>query len=113
MKSTPMTELKVQRAILWLVMAMGIALLPLGIIRPSFWGLTLLGLAMLTGGVLGVRRVNREIKVAIDLQQTVIGETIFRQEIARTGRLDLAQQAIERGKPQRKHHFHFGMKLRA
>jgi hypothetical protein len=111
MKSKPMTELKVQRAILWLVMSMGIALLPLGVIRPSFWGLTLLGLAMLTGGLLGARRVNREIKAVADLQQTVISETIFRQEIARSGRLDLAQQAIERVKPQRKHHF--GMKLRA
>jgi hypothetical protein len=96
MKSTPMTELKIQRAILWLVMLMGITLLPLGVIRPSFWGLTLLGLAMLGGSVFGARRVNREIKASRALQQTVMSETIFRQEIARTGRLDLARQAIER-----------------
>jgi hypothetical protein len=90
-----MTELKIQRAILWSVMLMGIALLPLGVIHPSFWGLTLLGLAMLTGSVLGARRVGREITTTRNLQKTLLSETIFRQEIARTGRLDLARQAIE------------------
>jgi hypothetical protein len=91
-----MTELKIQRAILWSVMLMGIALLPLGVIHPSFWGLTLLGLAMLTGSVLGARRVGREITATRNLQKTLLSESIFRQEIARTGRLDLARQAIER-----------------
>lgn len=95
LKSTPMSELKIQRAILWLVMAMGIAVLPLGVIHPSFWGLTLLGVAMLTGAVLGTRRVNREIAAARTLEKTLLSESIFRQEIARTGRLDLARQAIE------------------
>jgi len=90
-----MTELKIQRAILWSVMLMGIALLSLGVIHPSFWGLTLLGLAMLTGAVLGARRIGREIKAARKLQNTLLSESIFRREIARTGRLDLARQAIE------------------
>jgi hypothetical protein len=94
--SKPMTELKVQRAILWLVMLMGTALLPLGVMRPSFWGLILLGLAMLAGGGLGAWRINGEIRATRGLQQTLLSETIFRQEIARTGRLDLARQAIER-----------------
>jgi hypothetical protein len=40
--------------------------------------------------------VSREIKATRTLEQTVMSETIFRQEIARTGRLDLARQAIER-----------------
>jgi enoyl-CoA hydratase/carnithine racemase len=91
-----MTQLKVQRALLWLVMLMSIAILPLGAIDRSFWGLTLLGLAMLAGSVLGARRLTREIRAARTLRQTLIGETIFRQEVARTGRLDLARQAIER-----------------
>ena len=92
-------------------MLMGIGILPLGAISPSFWGLTLLGLTMLAGGIFGTRRVTREIKAGQALEQTMLSETIFRQEVARTGRLDLAQQAIERVKPSRKHHF--GMTLRA
>jgi hypothetical protein len=91
-----MTQLNVQRALLWLVMLMSIAILPLGATDRSFWGLTLLGLAMLAGGMFGARRVTREIRAERALRQTVMSETIFRQEIARTGRLDLARQAIER-----------------
>ena len=100
-----MTELKIQRAILWVVALMGVTVLPLGVIHPSFWGLTLLGLAMLTGSVLGARRVGREIRATRQLEQTMRSEAIFRQEIARTGRLDLAQQAIDRIKVPRKSHF--------
>jgi hypothetical protein len=94
----PMSELKVQRAILWLVMLMGVALLPLGALDRPFWGLILLGLAMLAGGIFGARRVSREIRAEQALQQTVIGEAIFRQEVARTGRLDLAREAMEHAK---------------
>jgi hypothetical protein len=94
--SKPMTELRVQQAILWLVMLMGIACLPLGIVKLSFWWATTLGFVMTVGGGVGAWRVSREIKTTRTLEQTVMSETIFRQEIARTGRLDLAQQAIER-----------------
>jgi len=109
--SKPMTELKIQRAILWLVMLMGVACLPLGVMELSLWWATILGAVMAVGGAFGAWRVGREIKATRALEQTVLSETIFRQEIARTGRLDLAQQAIDRAKAQRKHHF--GMKLSA
>lgn len=94
--SKPMTELKVQRAILWLVMLMGIACLPLGVVELSFWWVTMLGFVMTVGGAFGAWRVGREIRATRALEKTVMSETIFRQEIARTGRLDLAHQAIER-----------------
>ncbi len=106
-----MTELKIQRAILWVVMLMGIACLPLGVIALSFWWATILGAVMAVGGAFGAWRVGREIKAVRALEQTVISETIFRQEIARTGRLDLAQQASERSKGRPRSHF--GMRLRA
>lgn len=94
--SKPMTELRVQQAILWLVMLMGIACLPLGVVELSFWWATMLGFVMTVGAAFGAWRVSREIKATRTLEQTVMSETIFRQEIARTGRLDLARQAIER-----------------
>lgn len=109
--SKPMTELKVQRAILWAVTIMGVACLPLGVIALSFWWATILGAVVAIAGALGAWRVGREIKATRTLEETVRSETIFRQEIARTGRLDLAQQAIERSKAPPKSHF--GMRLRA
>jgi hypothetical protein len=109
--SKQMTELKIQRAVLWLVILMGIAALPFGMVAPGFWWATLLGLVMVTGGVFGAGRIGREIRATRALEQAVTSETIFRQEIARTGRLDLAKQAIGRRAPDRK--YHFGMKLRA
>jgi len=107
----PMTELKVKRAILWLVMLMGVACLPLGAIELAFWWVTILGAIMAVGGAFGAWRVGREIKATRALEQTVKSEAIFRQEIARTGRLDLAKQASERRSEPRKSHF--GMRLRA
>jgi uncharacterized protein (DUF58 family) len=109
--SKPMTELKVQRAVLWLVMLMGIACLPLGVMALSFWWATMLGFVITVGSASGASRVNREIKSRRALEQTVISETVFRQEIARTGRLDLAQQAIKKAEPP--HWSPFGTKLRA
>jgi uncharacterized protein (DUF58 family) len=109
--SKPMTEFKIQRTILWLVMLMGVACLPLGVMELALWWATILGAVMVVGGAFGAWRVGREIKAARTLEQTVKSEAIFRQEIARTGRLDLAKQAIERAQPPRKHHF--GMKLSA
>ena len=94
--SKPMTGLKVQRAILWLVMLMGIACLPLGVVELSFWWVTMLGFVVTAGSAFGAWRVGREIRATRALEKTVMSETIFRQEIARTGRLDLARQAIER-----------------
>ena len=94
--SKPMTELKVQRAILWLVMLMGVTILPLGLVKLSFWWVTMLGFVMTVGGAFGAWRIGRELKATRALERTVMSETIFRQEIARTGRLDLARQAIER-----------------
>jgi hypothetical protein len=89
-----MTELKVQRVVLWVVTLMGVASLPLGIIEPAFWWASSLGLVMCAGGICGARRVAREIRAERARRQTVLNETIFRQEIARTGRLDLARQAV-------------------
>jgi uncharacterized protein (DUF58 family) len=109
--SKPMTELKIQRAILWLVILMGVASVPLGVIEPSAWWATLLGLVMIVGGVFGAWRVRREIRTTRAFEQTVLSETVFRQEIARTGRLDMAQQAIKKAKPPR--WSPFGTKLRA
>ncbi|HXP03337.1 MAG TPA: hypothetical protein VN808_04390 [Stellaceae bacterium] len=106
-----MTELKVQRAVLWLVMLMGIACLPLGIMELSFWWATMLGFVITVGSAFGAWRVSREIKATRAFEQTVMSETIFRQEIARTGRLDAAQQAIAQAKPRRRSPF--GTKMRA
>ena len=109
--SKPMTELKIQRTILWLVMLMGVACLPLGVIEMSFWWVTILGAIIAVGAAFGAWRVSREVKATRALEQTVMSETIFRQEVARTGRLDLAKQASERRSEPRKSHF--GMRLRA
>jgi hypothetical protein len=109
--SKPMTELKVQRIILWLMVLMGIACLPLGVVESAFWWATMLGALMTIAGTFGAWRLGREIKATRALEQTVLSEIIFRQEIARTGRLDAAQQAIKRAKPPR--WSPFGTKLRA
>ena len=97
MSLNPMIELKVQRVVLWLVTLLGVASLPLGVIEPAFWWVSSLGLVMCVGGIWGARRIAREIRAEQAHRQTVISETIFRQEIARTGRLDLARQAARRG----------------
>jgi hypothetical protein len=93
-----MTQLKVQRAILCLLMLMGIAILPLGIMKPSFLWVTLLGLGVGGGAFWAAQRITQETKDEMLIQQTLMDENIFRQELARTGRLDLARQAIERAR---------------
>jgi hypothetical protein len=91
-----MGELRMQRAVLWFVVAMGFVSTPYGMAEPSWWWATLLGLGMIVGGIWGIRRVNRDIKDEEAVLHTVMDETIFREELARNnGRLDLAREAVE------------------
>jgi hypothetical protein len=89
-----MSDLRMQRSVLWFIIAMGDTCAAFGIGRSAWWAI-LFGLIMMAGGAWWLRRVYREIKIQKEMLPSMMEDVAFRHELWRhNGRTDLAWEAL-------------------
>src|ERR1700730_14930788 len=89
-----MSDLRMQRSVLWFIIAMGDTCAAFGVGRAAWWAI-LFGLIMMAGGARWVRRVYREVRTQKEMLPSMMEDAHLGSELwRRNGRTDLAWEAL-------------------
>jgi hypothetical protein len=91
-----MSDLRMQRSVLWFIVAMGDSCASFGVARWSAW-VAGFGFLMLVGGAWGLRHIYRELKRQKLVLPSLMQDPVFRYELScHNGQLDRAHEALLR-----------------
>jgi hypothetical protein len=91
-----MNDLRMQRAVLWFIVAMGDICASFGLAQSASWA-AIFGLVMMCLGAWGLLHVRREIKSQTAILPSMMEDVAFRYELWRhNGRIDVARESLLR-----------------
>jgi hypothetical protein len=94
-----MSDLRIQRALLYFLVVMGFVLLYWGVAVPNWWLAAMVGPVLTGWAACGVLRLHREIRMQKKILPSLMEDSAFRHELRLSGgRIDVAQETFAQKK---------------